>query len=293
MSRTFVMDGLEVEMPVECDDAEADEDEACYEDEGEGNFDSDLFQAAEEEVEAPVMPTEYYQSVEYFLSRAPPKLQGSTSDKEKRKKKPDASDEKPPPVLPQITKNSRADGSSKPKVQSKVSASIKGTAKAGPTQRNIDPNLLMQAFAYTDQLVREAEEEEAKGGSAPHMTRPPLPGSDQSNHPRSAPYDLDADTGGSQNQKGGNGGRQKSKKKGGVVKKLRTQTQNAGFSVPVMAEEDHQKAAMDFDSLVANFQQGITLQKLQSELAASQQSMKQSEDFMKQLTREFGGGRRR
>jgi hypothetical protein len=59
------------------------------------------------------------------------------------------------------------------------------------------------------------------------------------------------------------------------------------FRVAVEAEVDPRKNAVDFDDLVANFQDGITLHKLRRDLEESKRSMKRSEDFLRQLSKDF------
>mmetsp|Transcript_24565 Transcript_24565/g.40947 ORF Transcript_24565/g.40947 Transcript_24565/m.40947 type:complete len:378 (+) Transcript_24565:115-1248(+) len=49
--------------------------------------------------------------------------------------------------------------------------------------------------------------------------------------------------------------------------------------------------AMTFDELVSNFEGGVELQRLRKELELSKQSMKKSEDFMKQLSGDYLGAR--
>lgn len=243
----------------------------------------------------PSMPEEFYQNVEHFLARGPPKIKG-----EKKKKKGIDEEPKPSrqgttlPMLPNPTK-SKADLPPRP-IQPVVASKVYAKSEKSKL-KEIDPNLLMQAFAYTEQLAREAivdEDEDGTGGktgSAPQRSRP----SNQRDlplHPHTAPVDLGREESAPRRQapkgSGKSGG-------AGVVKRLRSKTQAhtdsgpppAGFTVSAIAEEDLKKNTVDFDALVANFEQGITLQKLQDELKSSKLSMQRSEDFMKQLARDL------
>jgi len=64
---------------------------------------------------------------------------------------------------------------------------------------------------------------------------------------------------------------------------------SADFSVTAVSEDDSgSRKTNDFDALVANFQQGLTLRKLQEELAASQSSMRRSEHAFRELAGKAG-----
>lgn len=316
-ARSFFVDGHEVaasyqfnhEVGENFGEAEV-EDYDDDENEQNGNDES-------ENIAVPSMPDEYYHHVDEFLKRDPPKLK--ITDKTKKKKSLQQSDQipieamKPSVLLPSIGKRDipkslprqELIAPPKPKAVSKVASSIK--AKNPGQSKRLDENLLLQAFAYTDKLAREALEEENEIIQST-KSRPPQPGNweDERALTRSAPIESSGDDFApvmKPRASSGSGSVQKSKKgSGGVVKKLRSQTQSdpssaskggsSGFVVATMSEDDGQKAPLDFDSLVANFQQGVTLQKLQAELQASQQSMKRSEDFMKQLAKEYLHGRR-
>lgn len=84
-------------------------------------------------------------------------------------------------------------------------------------------------------------------------------------------------------------------KKKSMVKKLRNQTNgmnpnpNAFQTAPDQEKLNSQHTnKLDFESLVCNFEQGLTLKKLQQDLLESKNSIQKSETFMKQLTKEFG-----
>merc|ERR1719453_2592775 len=101
-----------------------------------------------------------------------------------------------------------------------------------------------------------------------------------------------------------------SKGGGNVVKKLREKTtkpstnsttkengkstkgnnniNNNNFKISVdVAETGDKRNATDFDLLLENFQNGTTLKKLQAELAQSKQSIAKSENFMRNLSKEY------
>lgn len=64
------------------------------------------------------------------------------------------------------------------------------------------------------------------------------------------------------------------------------------FNVSNDLDSDNRRNPINFDELISNFQGGVTLQKLRKELEQSKQSMKNSENFMKQLSMEYlGSGR--
>lgn len=73
---------------------------------------------------------------------------------------------------------------------------------------------------------------------------------------------------------------------GGIYRSSVDETGHS-FSVSEVPERNLQKNALNFDQLVANFQDGTTMRTLQKELAQSQQSMAKSEQFLKQLSREY------
>jgi hypothetical protein len=101
---------------------------------------------------------------------------------------------------------------------------------------------------------------------------------------------------------GGGGGGAGSK---GVVKRLRAKTQvdnrdpraneatdDVQFHISKESDDANgRRNPVNFDELISNFEGGVTLQRLRKELEASKQSMKNSENFMKQLSREYLNGK--
>jgi hypothetical protein len=81
--------------------------------------------------------------------------------------------------------------------------------------------------------------------------------------------------------------KEREKDRGDRGEKERNQSQSNSFDVTVDSEVDSKKNAINFDELVANFQNGTTLKKLQRELEISKQSMQRSEAFLKSLSMEY------
>ena len=88
----------------------------------------------------------------------------------------------------------------------------------------------------------------------------------------------------------------------GIVQKLRSKTndpnksrkssskmQGAAFTTKPADEQDLRRKESDFETLLSNFQNGTTLKKLQKELAISKNSMKKSEGYLKDLSRDILG----
>jgi hypothetical protein len=85
------------------------------------------------------------------------------------------------------------------------------------------------------------------------------------------------------------------------VKRLRSQSHSAAvataaasgsnFDTTSAPEADNGKRqVLDFDALVANFEQGLGLQKLRAELEASKKSMERSSNTIKQMAAEYSMG---
>lgn len=278
---------------------------------------------------APEMPQHFYQEVESFLTRAPPKLDSSTKKiKSLGGKAPSA------PILPDIyARQAYIPSEAPPKppqVQSKVREKLMNSTskqKNSKQSAGLDHNLLREAFAYTDRLLKEALIEEASsqgGGDNDEYTQHRQPptgkgnGKKSSNNnaqqraqpSRTAPIESiymapHNDVYQAPRKKADSAGSNRAGPKG-AVKKLRAKIPSesalgyggeasdaAGFNISGDADVDSGKRnPINFDELISNFQGGITLQKLRKELEQSKQSMKNSENFMKQLSKEYlSGGR--
>lgn len=242
--------------------------------------------------EIPIMPPAFYEGVDLFLRKSPPRLKG--------KKRMDV-------------EASAAIGKSSQKSSSRSVAAAPRRSAPAPSARitTLDTSLLHEAFAYTDRILREAVHEEAqaerqgrmsgsgsnnnshhqlperRGGSAGSAMAPAAAARNPySDNPRSAP-----------GSKGSSAAKERTG--AGLVKRLRQQTQpssgsssgrsnnnnnsssSSGFDLSRLDDEAARKN--EFDSLVLNFQQGLTLKKLQAELAASQQAMRRSEGMVREI----------
>jgi len=303
--------------------------------EQEENDDTDLAVVA-----PPEMPKEFYDHVETFLKKPPPKMKAS-----KRFANDFPEGEGVVVANKKVVKKKNA---VVPKASSTKTTVMLLAGSKGKT-KFIDEDLLRQAFEYTDQLSKEAAVDEemeaaeklaaaaasedkralatmnrlARSGitvnSAPVVT--------MGQQPRSAPPSVPISS------KKGPSVALGSKKPGNatkglsgisVVKRLRVQTGGAitfssrgdqfpsnnnregsagqgratsggGFDVSgVAVEEDLRRNVLDFDALVANFEQGLTISKLKTELQQSKSAMEASEQFMRKLAQDYsviGGGR--
>ena len=227
--------------------------------------------------EIPIMPPDFYAGVDLFLRKSPPRLKG--------KKRMDV-------------EASAALGKRDQKSSRSVAAAPRRSVPVPVLRGTLDTSLLHEAFAYTDKILREAVHEEAqaerqarsgnnsgnnnnshhqlperRGGSAGSALVPAAAARNPySDNPRSAP--------------GKGSSAAKDRTGAGLVKRLRQQTQpnsasSSGFDVSRLDDEAARKS--EFDNLVLNFQQGLTLKKLQAELAASQQAMRRSEGMVREI----------
>ena len=238
---------------------------------------------------APVMPEEFYQKVEGFLTQPAPKVVNLTEKPKKHQLSVGAKD-------------------FKSKVKSFTSLKVRTNENSdhrtkGGSSKEFNLDLLQQAFAYSEKLAREALEEEesaVRGGD-----------SNDSNNitafkTTNALIDASAMKSKQRNGKPKAAGNEKSIS---IVKRLRDQTKqnsnpkfnknedaalSTSFSVQSIPEEDIRRNVLDFDSLISNFQSGANISKLKQELMQSQQSKSNSEQYMRQIAAEFNlnGGRR-
>lgn len=281
-------------------------------------FDEDQDALAEDTV--PVMPAGFYSDVDSFLSRPPPMAVKGTKGGKKKKK--GSGEEKLPSSLPVIN-----DLPKMSHVKSKVSSHRTGASggnskKAGGVNKVLDERLLQQAFEYTNKLQQEAMAEEVyeaslnmqaqKSSSAPQL-RPQhqqLHDYEQGQgHGRGARKPRSADTdfpqGGSTNRQHRVSGDGKKKPANSIVRRLRSKTQtnsnqggkpprstakSGGFDTSIDGESaTSTRNVTDFQSLVANFEQGTHLQQLRAELEESQASMAESRRAMQDISKEMAG----
>lgn len=231
---------------------------------------------------SPEMPEHYYRNLESFLSRPPPTI-GKSKINDPNLSLPKLKEQKA--ALQQELRFNKGGGN----VDTSKARRGKQVSK-----KNFDENLLRQAMEYTEKLILEAEDEEddeedtinrKAGGSAPSHGSAPL-GSVEEDYPSTAPSRKLRESGRS-------GHKGKVKKADGLVNKLRAQTRitggkAGGFEVPMEQADDPRKVALDFDALVANFEHGLTLQKLQAELSESKRAMAKSEEVMRRMAAEMG-----
>jgi hypothetical protein len=326
-----------------------------------------------EEIVAPEMPNEFYEQIDHFLKKPPPKIKlddpptSTTTDKSLKKKKITSKsrkadavenaasylpsihqtsydiyqndynvDQLPPPNMMMTEEdyekgsNERRSGSGgdhkKSTVKKKKDPANAYSNPLNPYKdskpRMIDSNLLNEAFAYTDQLLREAVIEEAQ--SMMNDSEAQKKQQYQEHQPRSAPADLLSatkkgieETYGQQSiaTGGGGGGGSKKKKSSsnrvGMVRNLKQKnngfssssstkpsfSQDNAFSVNTNIHDtegpDLKRNTVNYDELIFNFQSGSTLDKLRKELAQSKQSLAQSENVIRELSGQYYSGKRK
>jgi len=240
--------------------------------------------------DAPAMPQHYYENVDTFLNRPPPKLKTITT-------KGNDVDSKASISLPKLRQQ-------KEELQRQLRmnpGNVKKSAnkKTNDVQRPFNEDLLREAMEYTKKLVREnmiddiegdSDRVAITGGSAPsriYDTTEIYTEVPNTRLRRGSISDI------SNKKKNTN----KSKK--GLVNNLRKQTQK--FASPAVTEfktnkepeEDLRRVTIDFDALVANFESGLTLRKLQAELEESKQSMKMSQEALKKISQDYSKQLRR
>ena len=273
------------------------------------------------------MPTHFYNEFDSFMSRPAPKFSSAVSDGSKKnsvsKKKGGEGDVVLPRVGPGpgiavagVEKKKNSSVSSK--IKSKISAS---RAVASTAQRPFDPALLQEAFAYADQLqqdtalytngddegeecshqARESRGMPTKSGSAPQLSKPKQ---SSNNVSHLNPYERQQLARGEKKQtssKKASSGKSSKQSKEGIVKRLRSKTSTeapddkafSNISAGGLEHTRNKGGGTDYASLVENFENGTTLLKLKAELAASRQSMADSENFMRQLSKEYSSKKRR
>lgn len=268
----------------------------------------------DKESAAPNMPHEFYSCVDNFLKKPPPVFSGEMSGtSEKRASKGSLSkkrkEETQTASLPQIHAKTGSNILLPPQVPTNTTCGVKATKskttssskvvsrKSKPKQ--IDHNLLNEAFAFADQVLKRAVLDEEEATEKVARKEKPM---EKAIKPKSAPSHTEFSSCQVQSSK------HKSEKllsTKGMVKKLRMKAQqeqgggsiqhsskkNLGegtFNTSTEPEQISNKVALDFESLVANFQNGTTIQQLQRELEQSKKSMSASEQYMRQLSKEYG-----
>ena len=290
------------------DDDYDDDDFGDNEHDGELEYDHDdshnvVIENIGDEDNVPKMPGGFYSDVETFLSRPPPAVKAAAK-KSKTKQKLDDKITKSA-SLPVLV--SRAPPMHH--VDSKVNTGQKKgkprSHKHKSRQQGLDMQLLEEAFQYTEKLQQESIAQELSGandadcggvalkksGSAP--TRGTDKGSDQRSRPPhgggGAVVMSHEDSG--ENRRSRVNAKERSS--GNVAKKLRQQTKtghghahHGNFDTSITQPDMVTRSVVDFDALVENFQQGLTLHKLRSELQESQASMERSRQAMQSISRD-------
>lgn len=313
-----MMNGVEMALSTEeqLQDQEyqgGDEEEEEYEYEDDEDIDDDqeevedaALKALKADEPAPRMPENYYADFDSFLSKPTPKFSaGADAGKSGSKKKsPDSV------VLPRVGK-STAPNQKKSNISSKIKSKVAGS-RAADAERLFDPELLQQAFDYADRVEKEAaiadDDDEgdvtdtrprvksmpAKSGSAPQLSKPKQ---SSNNVSHLNPYERQQLAMKKSTKKSSSS---KKQAKEGVVKRLRSKTTTQVPSADAFSnisasslENTRQKGGLDVDAMVRNFQNGTTLSRLKAELEASQQSIADSENFMRSLSKEYSSKRRR
>jgi hypothetical protein len=224
----------------------------------------------------PPMPPSFYSNVDSFLTRPPPQVSAFAGKAAVESRV----------QLPNIASTSVK----KKKASSKVKSRIQHTEQP---DRRFDPSLLQEAFAYVDRIQQEVLVEEeteikrlpGKSSSAPSLGRPA--------EAATSTQKLTAYQSGGPTKQKKQGKAAKQKDGGGLVRRLRSQTNadpDAAFSnlSASALENSGKKPAMDMSALISNFENGILLNKLKAELAASKNSIAESENFMLQLSKDYG-----
>jgi hypothetical protein len=295
---------------------EGEEEEGDYEEEEEGGEEGALRALKADAPPAP-MPTQFYSEFDSFMSRPTPKFSAAAGGGKGLSKK-KGEEERLPRVGPGLGIAAASDRKKSSSVSSKIKSKISASRQAaGGAERPLDPALLQAAFAYTDRVQQEAYEEEgdgdgegegeggrarprglpAKSGSAPQLSKPKQ---SSNNVAHLNPYERQQLARGEKKHSSSSGkGKGRQAKGEGVVKRLRSKTAIEApdaFSNISASGLEHSRSkggGLDYQSLVENFENGTTLLKLKAELAASRQSMADSENFMRQLSKEYSTKKRR
>ena len=114
----------------------------------------------DDDFKAPEMPEEFYSHVDSFLKRPAPKLQGEDSISKRKDIKNETSILMFPKINAPKAKDLSDNGSAEKAVRKPKKKSIKDSEFK--QERAINNALLREAFAYTDQLLREAVIQESK-----------------------------------------------------------------------------------------------------------------------------------
>lgn len=270
-------------------------------DEQSGGLDEELVDDGGENDKVPVMPNEFYEQVESFLRKEPPKIGEAIGGKTKKKKKKGGAEEdeiyektlSQIPTLPPVNPIRRQVES----VPAEAKISKRKSSGESKKQKSIDPQLLRDAFAYTDNLLRNAVLEEAAEQLDDNTNdRSRRQGTQKDRKTHSAPAADNGDRDylfyGAPAGKGRNAPVNIVRSLKSKKKQQQQQHPSGGrpvhsetFSVKKEEEQDLKRNPLNFEELVANFQSGTTLDRLRKELEDSQNSLKQSKSAIRSLMR--------
>eukprot|EP01041_Mallomonas_annulata_P002754 gene2754-5422_t len=286
--RSFMMNGQEMDM------TNNDQEESSSDHEDDDHDDNqDAYEETDNIVDASApMPGDFYENVDQFLSRPPPKLGTITKKSSKSTPSIPALKKERDELQKKIRLNPGGE-SSKPPIRRKSEKSVE-------PKRFIDESLLMQAMEYTDKLMRDNVLEELREmPSYVKNARLPPNNTNQIQYEQ-IDYGIASKGPTASQSKYKNKDmdimkKQKSNKqptkKNSLVKKLRAQTKiysnDNEFNVSTESDQSSNRNPLDFDALVANFEQGLTLRKLQAELEESKINIMRSQDAVKKISAEY------
>jgi hypothetical protein len=276
-------------------------------------------------IEAPKMPVTFYEDVNAFLSRAPPQM-GSGSAPSSKKTPKGASSALTTSSTASAAAVGAVVPSGKPKSlkskikqiekQRQLDESLLHEAFAYAERLNretaaVEELIARQRPSPRDRVAKKGreqqqhlEEEAPSNRLLSSALSAPVLGSQAHAASQSKPSAGDlyghqaakASSGGKKTKGGRDKGRDQNK--GGMVGRLRSKTAGdtasggafsnlSASSLDVLHQQQQRRSGLDIDSLVENFQKGILLNQLRQELAASKQSLQDSDAYMKQMSKDF------
>jgi len=289
------------------------------------NNDEDIDGLADESV--PSMPTGFYSEVDQFLNRPPPGLTINNPKGSKKKKKKGGGDGQKK-QLPDIPDSQNSLSHVQSKVSTRRGGAGKKSSNKVMDERLLQQAFEYTNKLQQEAMVEEVYEasmslQNQKSSSAPQL-RPPQYEVDQNSEatrrggggsggiaqrkPRSADGEYSqshtSSSTAAQRQQAAYG-QGKKKHPNSVVRRLRSKTQTSsgggskqprnrstsgGFDTSCdMESATSTRNVVDFNSLVANFEQGTNLQQLREELEQSKASMAESRRAMQDISKEMSG----
>ena len=286
----FLLDGREVNIT---DNAEWDtnnfygddeDDRGMYEYNSDPNKQEAYNENDEDDIAAPVMPQDFYCGFDSFLNKPPPKLGDIATKADDRVGLAPPSLEVLKKERDDLLKQQRLDPDNKKKAKS-ISIENKQATGKNKSKLPFNENLLREALEYTEKLLREHNDtEDESDPSSNKISKGPKYSIRLNNVPEDSSNNNRIDN--PVRRRGGSMDRIQKKK--GLVKKLRTQTKISSEPLDFNTssnntELDMKRSPIDYDALVANFEQGLTLKMLKAELEESQRNMARSQEAMKKM----------